>query len=365
MDLEVNRADLHETRVVDAPPAPLEPGEARLAVRRFGFSANNVTYAVFGDLMGYWTFFPAAPDGDGWGRIPVWGFAEVVEANGSGLDDGELVYGYLPMGTELVVTPTRVGEHGFTDASAHRAALPAAYNGYTRCSTDPVYDQATEPLQMLLRPLFMTDFVLDDWLADNDFFGATGAHDGTVVLSSASSKTSFGLAHLLARRTDRPEVVGLTSAGNVAFVEGLGVYDRVITYDDVASLPADGASVYVDMAGDTGVRRAVHQQMGGLAASVQVGGTHWDQVGGDGDLPGPAPALFFAPDQIVKRREEWGPGGVESRFAEAWAEFLPVVQGWIEVVERHGPDAVADTYLEVLSGRADPSVAFVLSMDEV
>ena len=361
MDLEVKRDELHETRVVDAPPQPLEPGEARLAVRRFGLSANNVTYAVFGDLMGYWTFFPAAPDGEGWGRIPVWGFAEVVEANGSGLDDGELVYGYLPMGTELVVTPTRVGDHGFTDDSAHRAALPAAYNGYTRCSTDPVYDPATEPLQMLFRPLFMTDFVLDDWLADNDFFGAA---DGVAVLSSASSKTSFGLAHLLARRSERPEIVGLTSAANLDFVEGLGVYDRVLTYDDVATLDADRPSVYVDMAGDAGVRTQVHEHLSGLAASVQVGGTHWQQVGGGGHLPGPAPSLFFAPDQIVKRREDWGPGGVESRFADAWAEFLPVVEGWIEVVERHGPDAVADTYREVLDGRADPSVAFVLSMDD-
>lgn len=359
MDLEVNRAELHETRVVESPPGPIEEGEARLAVRRFGFSANNVTYAVFGDAMGYWSFFPAAADGEGWGRIPVWGFAEVVEANGTGLDDGELLYGYLPMGDELIVTPTRVSEHGFTDASAHRAGLPPAYNGYTRCAADPVYDPGTEALQMLLRPLFMTDFVLDDWLADHDF---SGAADGVVVLSSASSKTSFGLAHLLAQRAERPEVVALTSTGNVAFVESLGVYDRVVTYDDVASLPADAPAVYVDMAGDAGVRRAVHEQMGGMTASVQVGGTHWDQVGGGGDLPGPTPTFFFAPDQIVKRRGDWGPGGVESRFAEAWAAFLPVVEGWITVVERHSPDAVVDTYLEVLDGRADPSVAFVLSM---
>ena len=360
MDLEVKRDDLHVTRVVEQPTAPLEAGEARLAVRRFGFSANNVTYAVFGDVLRYWTFFPAAPDGDGWGRIPVWGFAEVVEANGSGLDDGELVYGYLPMGSELVVVPSRVGDHGFTDASPHRAGLPPAYNGYTRCASDPVYDPATEALQMLLRPLFMTDFVLDDWLADNDFFGAS---DGAVVLSSASSKTAFGLAHQLARREERPEVVGLTSVGNVAFVDGLGVYDRVVTYDDIASLPAGAPAVYVDMAGDAGVRRAVHEHLSGLAASVQVGGTHWEQVGGGGDLPGPAPALFFAPDQIVKRREDWGPDGFESRFAGAWAAFVPVVQGWIDVVERQGPDAVTDTYLEVLDGRADPSIAFVLSMD--
>lgn len=360
MHLEVNRSDLHETRVVDSPPAPIEAGEARLAVRRFGLSANNVTYAVFGDALGYWSFFPAAADGEGWGRIPVWGFAEVVEANGTGLDDGELIYGYLPMGEELIVTPARVGDHGFTDASAHRAGLPAAYNGYTRCAADPVYDPTTEALQMLLRPLFMTDFVLDDWLADNGFFEAG---DGLVVLSSASSKTAFGLAHLLSQRTERPEVVGLTSTGNVAFVEGLGAYDRVVTYDDVASLPADVPAVYVDMAGDAGVRRAVHEHLDGLTASVSVGGTHWEHAADDGgELPGPRPTFFFAPDQIVKRREDWGPGGVESRFAEAWSAFLPVVDGWISVVERHGPDAVADTYREVLDGRADPSVAFVLSM---
>lgn len=66
----------------------------------------------------------------------------------------------------------------------------------------------------------------------------------------------------------------------------------------------------------------------------------------------------------MKRREDWGPGGVETRFAGAWAEFLPVVRDWIDVVERRETDGVADTYLEVLDGRADPSVAFVLSMDE-
>ncbi|MGI8754263.1 MAG: DUF2855 family protein [Acidimicrobiales bacterium] len=354
MNFEVARDDLHRTRVVESDPAALADGEARLAVRRFGFSANNVTYAVFGDVMRYWSFFPAE---QGWGRIPVWGFAEVVEANGSGLTEGELVYGYLPMGSELVAVPTRVGERGFTDASAHRAQLPAAYNGYTRCATDPVYDPDTEALQMLFRPLFMTDFVLDDWLADNDTFGAEVA-----VLSSASSKTAFGLAHLLARRAGGPEVVGLTSAGNVDFVDGLGVYDQVLTYDDIAALGADRPAVYIDMAGDTGVRLAVHTQMRGLTASVQVGGTHWEHVGGGGDLPGPTPALFFAPDQVVKRRRDWGAEGIDARFAEAWGAFLPVVADWIRVVERTGPDQVEATYREVLDGDADPADAFVLSV---
>lgn len=355
MDFEVRRTDLHDTRVVESPPAVLGGGEVRLAVRRFGFSANNITYAVFGDLMRYWTFFPAEA---GWGRVPVWGFAEVVDANDTGLDEGELVYGYLPMSSELVVVPTRISDLGFTDASPHRAELPSAYNGYTRCNNDPVYEPDTEALQMLFRPLFMTDFVLDDWLVDNDFHGAD-----VVLISSASSKTSFGLAHLLSSREDRPEIVGLTSAGNVDFVDGLDVYDRVLTYDDVEFLDREVPTVYVDMAGDAEVRRRVHEQVEALTASVQVGGTHWEHVGGGGELPGPTPALFFAPDQIAKRRKDWGTGGVDERFATAWDAFVTVVKDWITVVERSGPDAVAETYREVLDGNADPSHAFVLSLD--
>jgi hypothetical protein len=266
------------------------------------------------------------------------------------------------MGSELLVTPQRVGAQGFVDGTAHRAALPSAYNGYTRCATDPVYAPDTEALQMLFRPLFMTDFVLDDWLADSDFQGAGASPDGVVVLSSASSKTAFGLAHLLAARERRPEVVGLTSAGNVDFVEGLGVYDRVLDYEHIDTLAADAPTVYVDMAGDAEVRRRVHERVQGLVASVSVGGTHWRDVGPAGALPGPQPTLFFAPDQIVKRRQDWGPGGVETRFAEAWHAFLPVVRDWVTVVERDGVEGVEQTYREVLSGEADPSHAFVLRM---
>ncbi len=354
MDIEIARDDLHRTRVTNVDPAPLAEGEARLAVQRFGFSANNVTYAVFGDLMSYWSFFPAE---QGWGRIPVWGFAEVIDAHGTGLTEGELLYGYLPMGSELVVRPERVTDRGFTDATAHRAALPSAYNGYTRCAADPVYEPDTEAVQLLFRPLFMTDFLLDDWLADNDDFGAEA-----LVVSSASSKTAFGLAHLLARRSDGPEVIGLTSPGNVDFTTGLDLYDQVLTYDDVASLPDDAPAVYVDIAGASTVRRSVHERMAGLTASVQVGGTHWEQVGGGGDLPGPTPALFFAPDQAVKRRQDWGAEGIDTRFGEAWQAFLPLVQEGVRVVERSGAEAVVATYQEILEGRADPAHAFVLSL---
>ena len=78
MDFEVNRTDLQQTRIVNPAPAPLGEGEVRLRVDRFALTTNNITYAVYGEAMQYWNFFPAAEPG--WGRVPVWGFADVAES---------------------------------------------------------------------------------------------------------------------------------------------------------------------------------------------------------------------------------------------------------------------------------------------
>jgi hypothetical protein len=358
MDLLVKRGALHETQLVDEPSAALADGEARLRVDAFALTANNITYGVFGEAMGYWNFFPAP---EGWGRIPVWGFADVVEATpGSGVTEGDRYYGYFPMSQELVVAPTKVGERGFTDGAAHRQAMAATYNQYTRTATDPDHDPAHEDAQMLLRPLFLTGFLIDDFLGDNDVFGAS-----TVVLTSASSKTSAGTAFFLSRR-DGIEVVGLTSAANRPFVEGLGVYSTVLGYDEVPGGLPEGRAVLVDVAGSADARAAVHRHYGDdLARSVMVGGTHWDESPSPeaaGPLPGPAPALFFAPDQVAKRSGEWGPEGFTQRVSEAWAAAVVWSDGWLQVEHGRGPEAVQETYQAVLAGKTAPSTGHVLSM---
>jgi hypothetical protein len=353
----VDRDDYRNTRVADASPTDLGDGEVRLRVDGFGFTANNITYAAAGDMIGYWTFFPAPDVGDdvNWGRVPVWGFADVVESRCDGVVEGERLFGYLPMSTELVILPVKVSTGSLSDGAAHRAALPSVYNNYERCGGDPGYRADLEAEQMLYRPLFFTSFLIDDFLADKNFFGA-----GTVVLGSASSKTAFGTAHLLKQR-EGITVVGLTSPGNVAFVEGLGCYDQVVVYDDVAMLAIEPA-VFVDMSGNAAVVRAVHEHYGDeLAHSAIVGLTHWeDRIGSLDPLPGPAQAMFFAPSQIEKRREEWGPGVIESKLGEAWGPFIESVSGWIEIDHGNGPDAVTDIYVEMLEGRTSPDTAHVL-----
>ena len=351
-DFLVKRDDLRDCRIGEADAPGVEAGQARLRVDAFGLTANNVTYAVMGETMSYWDFFPAE---DGWGRVPMWGFAEVERSEAPGVDPGTRVYGYLPPSSHLVVTPAGAGERGFTDAAPHRASLPSAYHRYLATDADAFYRADTEDLQMLLRPLFYTSFLIDDQLDDDGL-----ADRGPVLISSASSKTAIAAAFMLAQR-EAVALIGLTSRRSAEFVEGLGIYDRTVVYEAIDSLEP-GPATFVDIAGDAAVRSAVHSRYGGeLAYSMAVGITHWEELG-DGELPGPQPTLFFAPDRVSKRADDWGGAALEARVAEAWHPFCEWIGARLDVVHGEGFDTVRNTYLDVLEGRINPTAAHVLSI---
>jgi hypothetical protein len=353
-DFLVKRDDLRESRIVDSDPPEVGDGQALLRVDSFGLTANNVTYGVMGDAMSYWSFFPAA---EGWGRLPMWGFAEVERSEVDGVAEGTRVYGYLPPSSYLVVEPVSVDGEGFVDGSPHRAELPSAYHRYLATDSDSFYRADTEAIQMLLRPLFFTSFLIDDQLADD---GLTGR--GPILISSASSKTAIAAAFMLAQR-DEVELVGLTSPGNVEFVEGLGVYGSTVPYSEIDSLDR-GTATYVDIAGDGEMRQAVHSHFGDeLAHSMAVGVTHWEELGaGAGELPGPTPTFFFAPTRVAKRAEDWGRVGLEQRVAAAWHPFCEWTSGWLETIPGSGFDGLQSAYAEVLEGRVPPRSAHVISL---
>ncbi len=350
--LEVARDDLTRTSLVEADVPEPGDGEAVLRVDRVGVTANNVTYAVLGDALRYWDFFPA---GDGAGRVPLWGFADVVASRADGVEPGQRVYGYLPPASHLLVRPERAGAHGFRDGSAHRAPLPAVYNSYllTTAATaaGPAGGPEREDLQVLYRPLFLTSFLLADQLAGQDA--------DVVVLSSASSKTAYGTAFLL--HGGAAEVVGLTSPGNAGFTASLGCYDRVLTYDDVAGLGAV-PTAYVDLAGSASLRQRVHQHLGErLVLDLVVGVTHQD-ISRPAALPGPRPTVFFAPDRVAARTADWGREGLDRRVGEAWARFAPAAEAWVDVTVASGPEGLRDTWLAVLGGGGDPRTGHVVQL---
>ena len=316
-----------------AAPTPLRDDQVRFAVDRFGLTANNVTYALLGDALRYWTFFPAIEAG--WGRVPAWGFARAVESRQAELPEATRVFGYVPMGGEFVLTARLVDERGVRDVSAHRAELPDAYNAYRRAEPGRL-DDAT----MVLQPLFVTAVLLARSLV-----GAT-----RVVLSSASSKTALGTAYLL-RRAD-VEVAGLTASAD--FVRSLDVYDEVVGYDAVEELERR-PSTFVDFAGNARVRASVHRHLrDALDASIVVGATHVNAGGETGPLPGPRPTFFFAPDHLR--------AGLDADALDTFRELLAWSAGWLELERRDGPEAVLAAWDDAVAGRLPPTTGLSLAL---
>ncbi len=347
---DLSRCHIHSTTLVDT----LRQDQILFRVDRFALTANNITYALTGDTLDYWGFFPAE---DGWGRIPAMGYGEVVSSKHPEVAEGTRCYGWFPMASHLLVDARASSSGVLIDTAPHRAKHAVIYRSYTPSGKDPLYDPSRESQIVLLRGLFATSFLIDDFLGDNAFFGARAA-----VITSASSKTSIGLAWLLAKRDHGP-VIGLTSAGNRGFVEELGCYDQVHTYDAISGIPTENPAVIVDMAGNGEVIHNLHHHFGdSLNYSCAVGASHWQADRTGGDLPGPEPQLFFAPKQVEKRRSDWGPGGFEKRLGAAWMGFVHFTDDWLSVLRGRGEDEVERVYREVLAGRARPHQGQVLSL---
>jgi len=359
-------ADLSRTRMRTREGEPLAPGQIRVAVELFSLSANNVTYAAFGEAMHYWQFFPSGEDG--WGLVPVWGFATVVQSLHPDVAVGERLYGFFPPASHAVLAPGRLSPSRFTDATALRADLPAVYNQYFRCAQDPLYTPDSEAIQALLRPLFITSWLIDDFLSDNgDFSAQDSSGVATVLLSSASSKTAYGTAFQLAQRPN-VRVIGLTSHAHRAFCESLGFYAQVLSYEQLAQLDAATPCVYVDFAGNGDLRRTIHEQFNHLRYSMVIGNTHVDERAEPGsarDLPGPRATFFFAPAQIKKRTGEWGAQVFGERLAQAWFGFTRRAAAgtppWLQIQTHHGLDALPALWRQVLGGHGDARVGHVLA----
>ncbi len=354
LDFLVDKSAWHKTRFVETEVSTdLAPGQVLFRVDRFAFTANNISYAMAGDLLRYWYFFPKQ---EGWGCLPTMGFGDVIASTHDDVAVGTRCSGFFPMSRYLLIEPAAANPGSIVDGVAHRRELAPVYNQYQPVAHDALYSVEHEDALALTRGLFMTSFLAEDLLADSDLYGAK-----SVVISSASSKTSIALAFVVARRA-QAKAVGLTSAANLAFVKGLGLYDQVLSYDEIGAL-ADDPAVFVDMAGNTKVTRAVHEQLGAnLKFSQRIGGTHWDAGGDDGAIPGPKREFFFAPAQIKKRIADWGPQGFQERLGASLRAFIESSAKWLRVERGYGREQVERVYGETLEGSASPAQGNILSL---
>src|SRR5271170_4491742 len=346
----VRKDNFAETRFVETTASPLGDGQARLRLDLFAMTSNNITYAAMGEgELGYWDFFPA--EADGWGRPPCWGFATVEASNAAGVVPGARVYGYFPMATHLDVWPSRATQNGFFDGAVHRQSKSPVYNQYLITGADPAYDGEREAEQSLFRPLFATGWWAADFIHRGDFTPAT------VLFSSASAKTALATAYEL-KHLGAAKLFGLTSARNIDYVRGTGLYEQVAPYDAPA-LPCEGPAVYVDFLGREEVTAAVHRMFGpALRRSVMVGATDWAAKPGGIQVPkvpldGPKPEFFFVPSYAAQRIREDGPA-LRARILERLRAFYEVSSRFVEPRYLCGPEAVSSSWMQLLQGRVPP-----------
>jgi hypothetical protein len=355
VQVQVRKSALTEAAVVDVPLPPLAEGAVRLAVESFSVTANNITYAVVGDGFKYWDFFPAP---EGMGIVPMWGHAKVIESRHPEIAVGERVFGYLPMASHLDVLPGRVTPSGFSDTTDYRQPMSPVYNSYTRLAADPEHDGLREAERMIFGPLFRTGFLIEYFLRGEDWFGAE-----QLIVTSASSKTAMGLASVARQSSPGIRRIGLTSKGNVGFVAASGLYDEVVAYDDLERLPVV-RSVSVDFAGNADLLARIHRHFeDALAHSALVGATHIEarSVFGKGEpLPGPKPALFFAPDHAVAFYKAHGAEEGGKLVAAAWREFLKVAEGTVAIERHEGLEAARTVFLAMVGGAIDPAKGIVI-----
>ena len=362
--LLVNKGNIHECTLQEVPrlqEQDLQDGEVLLDIDHFAFTANNITYATLGGRFGYWDFFPAeAP----WGQVPVWGFADVSASRHPDIAVGTRVYGYLPMAGQLRVRPGNLTASSFTDTADHRSHLALAYNQYQFTATDPAYRPELEALQMLLRPLLLTSFLLDDFLQENGCFGAE-----QIILTSASSKTAYGTAFCL-EQNDSVALIGLTSGGNTDFVAQLGCYQQAVAYEDVEQLDASIPTLYVDFSGNVALRNRIHEHFkDSLVYDCYAGSAqnHEHLSAAETPVHGPAPQPYFAPYQIKKRNADWGAAEVTRRFNAAQLAFIERVQNpaapWLNVIEHAGLEQAKTLVEDLVSGRIDPKDGHAVVLD--
>ena len=352
--LEVNKTDWAKTRLVEESLPPIGENEVLLRVDRQALTANNISYAGAGDTIGYWGFFPAE---EGWGRIPAMGWADVVESGHPDIAVGERVWGFYPFSTHLRILAGNVTEGHFDDVSPHRADYAPVYARFDRASANPIYEADREDQDSLLRGLFLTSWLVEDFITYNDSFGAEAC-----LITSASSKTSIALGFCVKKRGNL-QSIGLTSERNRAFCESLGCYDRVITYDALDELDGSRPAVSVDMAGNMGLLSDLHHRYAdNLKHSCRVGATHHAEFGAADDMPGPTPEFFFAPGHIQSRSKEIGAANLMMAMGADYVAFRVDADRWLQTSRSYGSDAVEQVYQSVLSGGAPPDTGQIISM---
>ncbi|RZO98563.1 MAG: DUF2855 family protein [Gammaproteobacteria bacterium] len=366
-EFQTLKSDITKTRIfeVEIDSNDLDNDEIIVQIETFSFTANNISYGVAGDSLGYWQFFPAKENVDEkWGCIPMWGFAKVITSRNKKIQENERLFGYFPPSDYLKLKPAKITEQNFFDSVSHRRDLPIIYNNYLRLDGEIGYEESNDYVRALLFPLHLTAYCLCDALKCENYF------DGDqVIILSASSKTAIGLAQGLSEENILPKVLGLTSSRNSEFVEDLGCYDKVLSYDQIENIDFDKNSVLVDMAGNSSIMEKLTNSLGdNLKKCLTVGATHWQKISSSDEVINNVQdsrfEFFFAPGHAQKRAGELGQKLFNTNSNEFLKRRSEDSKKWMQIKEIKGFGELSNNYDAMLNGDVDPKLGLIINLNK-
>jgi len=383
---------------------PLSPNKVRMRTTLFALSANNLTYARIGHLVGWWGIHPLpqstpAPfnDPSKYGRTMCWGSGQVVESTSPLLKAGQTLFGVFPIGTLPVDKEMKADAPGvFLETTAHRLDVLPVYNRYFLYQGDDAESEQSKAWDAIMRGHFETSYAINriafSWdpatLPPINPSAAKGAPwsaadasltNAVVLIFAASGKTAASFAQQI--RELRPaefrprRLIAVGSSAAKAFTEGFGWFDEVRLYSDspaalTASWSVDQKTKIVILdygaRGDAAVAWA--DSLRPLCGTVQ-----FIRVASDANIKG-AEANTQAVLAGQQRSEvvvnssvlrDWGMEklGAERYFrqlGEQWAEFkrrggLP----GLRFVWGDGMESVINGWEQLADAKVDPSTALL------
>ena len=174
--------------------------------------------------------------------IPAWGIGSVYRSNHPEIEEGSTYHGFFP------VAPYHVRSiEGVNQSEGTALQRPPNFKGPLEWLRLVRTDRHPEFVADLFE-YFKIGITYARLLQDVDSYGAQ-----QLVLSSASSTSAQIIAMCIKElRPDFP-IVGLTSPRNLEMVKGFSYFDKVYTYDDIASSDGTCPSLYFDALGNESV----------------------------------------------------------------------------------------------------------------
>lgn len=185
------------------------------------------------------------------------------------------------------------------------------------------------------------------------------------------SVTALGTAFAFKRQQrETPKLIGLKSHKNLPFFHSLGIYDQVLSYDQVDQIETGVNTVNLNFSGDYDIIRRVHRHLEhDLVLSLNIGLAHWENVDSAADLlspqpgvVGPMPMPFLMFNRIIEVEAKWGGDQLQDRFQQNLEPFLKFVGCHMKLLTGKGDTDVTRLCGKVLNKRVAPDEGVLLSV---